>query len=70
MAITVNGTELTDQDIERAYLTDWRKRYRGETCAVLLPGDTEQVARVVRLARQALMQYCPNVALAKPGRMA
>ena len=31
------------------YLTDWRKRYTGQALAVVLPGDTAQVAAVVQL---------------------
>lgn len=31
------------------YVTDWRKRYRGQALAVALPGDTAQVAAVVQL---------------------
>ncbi|MDY0331015.1 MAG: FAD-binding oxidoreductase [Thiomonas sp.] len=31
------------------YLTDWRKRYQGRALAVVLPGDTAQVAGVVQL---------------------
>ncbi|OTP69431.1 FAD-binding oxidoreductase [Caballeronia sordidicola] len=51
---------LTDSHDTAPYLTDWRKRYRGETCAVLLPGDTEQVARVVRLAREHRVPIVPQ----------
>jgi len=31
------------------YVTDWRKRYRGQALAVALPGDAAQVAEVVQL---------------------
>ncbi|MCK9513652.1 MAG: FAD-binding oxidoreductase [Pigmentiphaga sp.] len=42
---------LTGADAE-PYLTDWRRRYTGRAVAVVRPGDTEQVAQVVRLCLQ------------------
>jgi FAD/FMN-containing dehydrogenase len=41
---------LTDAHDTAAYLTDWRRRYTGAACAVLRPGTTEEVAKLVRLA--------------------
>ncbi|MGC9162100.1 MAG: FAD-binding oxidoreductase [Thiomonas sp.] len=40
---------LTDARDCAPYLTDWRKRYRGRALAVVLPGNTAQVAEVVQL---------------------
>ncbi|MGC8507926.1 MAG: FAD-binding oxidoreductase [Thiomonas sp.] len=40
---------LTDAQDCAPYLTDWRKRYLGQALAVVLPGDTAQVAEVVQL---------------------
>jgi FAD/FMN-containing dehydrogenase len=40
---------LTDAQDCAPYLTDWRKRYRGQALAVVLPGNTAQVAEVVQL---------------------
>ncbi|WP_438393353.1 FAD-binding oxidoreductase [Caballeronia sp. DA-9] len=51
---------LTASHDTAPFLTDWRKRYRGETCAVLLPGDTQQVARAVRLAREHRVPIVPQ----------
>ena len=41
---------LTEPHDTAAFLTDWRRRYTGATCAVLRPGTAEEVAAIVRLA--------------------
>jgi FAD/FMN-containing dehydrogenase len=51
---------LTEFHDTEPYLVDWRKRYRGEACAVLLPADTEQVAAIVRLAREHRIAIVPQ----------
>lgn len=51
---------LTDDHDTEPYRVDWRKRYRGNACAVLLPADTEQVAGVVRLAREHRVAIVPQ----------
>ncbi|SAK47879.1 FAD linked oxidase domain-containing protein [Caballeronia hypogeia] len=51
---------LTDDHDAAPYVTDWRKRYRGSACAVLLPADTGQVAAVVRLAREHRVALVPQ----------
>ncbi len=38
---------LTDEAEKAGYLTDWRRRYRGEALAVVRPRTTDEVARVV-----------------------
>jgi FAD/FMN-containing dehydrogenase len=58
---------LTEAHDTAAYLTDWRQRYSGATCAVLRPGTTEEVAALVRLAashRVALVPQGGNTGLA------
>lgn len=58
---------LTEPHDTAAYLTDWRRRYSGATCAVLRPGTTEEVATLVRLAashRVALVPQGGNTGLA------
>jgi len=40
---------LTDSDMKAGFESDWTGRYRGPAVAVVRPGDTEQVAGVVRL---------------------
>lgn len=42
------------------YGTDWRGRYRGDALAVVLPGDTKQVATVVRAAAAAGVAIVPQ----------
>src|SRR5258707_1167483 len=51
---------LTDAHDTAPFLTDWRKRYHGQTCAVLLPGTTEQVAKAVQLAREFRVPIVPQ----------
>ena len=41
------GNVLVDADAA-AYATDWRERYRGRPLAVVRPGSTDEVAKVVR----------------------
>lgn len=41
---------LTDADVRAGYETDWTGRYRGTAVAVVRPGSTEEVVRVVRAA--------------------
>jgi FAD/FMN-containing dehydrogenase len=58
---------LTDAHDTEPFLVDWRKRYRGAACAVLLPADTRQVADVVKLAhahRVAIVPQGGNTGLA------
>ncbi len=39
-------------DLAQPYLVDWRKRYRGEALAVVRPGNTQEVAALVRLCNE------------------
>jgi FAD/FMN-containing dehydrogenase len=51
---------LTDSHDMAPFLTDWRKRYRGQACAVLLPANTDEVAALVRLAREYRVAIVPQ----------
>jgi FAD/FMN-containing dehydrogenase len=42
------------------YCTDWRGRYTGEPLAIVSPGDTPQVAEVVRLCADAGVAVVPQ----------
>lgn len=42
------------------YLTDWRGRFTGRARAVLLPGDTAEVAQLVRLCAEAGVPIVPQ----------
>lgn len=44
----VGAEQVLTGETAKPYLTDWRGRYTGEALAVVRPGDTEQVAAVVR----------------------
>ncbi|WP_416762980.1 FAD-binding oxidoreductase [Roseateles sp. So40a] len=48
-----------DHDLS-AYERDWRKRYIGRALAVVRPGDTEEVAAVVALAREHGVALVPQ----------
>jgi FAD/FMN-containing dehydrogenase len=50
---TVGDAEVvTDPDLTSAYATDWTRRWRGTTCAVVRPADTAEVAGLVAEARE------------------
>ena len=54
------GAVLTaDSDIA-PYVEDWRGRYRGLACCVVLPSGTEQVAAVVRACARAQVPVIPQ----------
>jgi len=42
---------LTDPQVRAAYETDWTRRYRGESLAVVRPASTQEVAAVVGTCR-------------------
>ena len=42
------------------YCTDWRGRYSGKALAVVLPGDTQQVAAVVALCAEHSIAIVPQ----------
>ncbi|MBU3651001.1 MAG: FAD-binding oxidoreductase [Limnohabitans sp.] len=50
---------LTEGDLS-AYEVDWRKRSRGKALAVVRPGNTEEVAAVVRACAQAGVTLVPQ----------
>ncbi|MEI6002311.1 FAD-binding oxidoreductase [Paraburkholderia bengalensis] len=51
---------LIDPRDTAPWLTDWRRRYTGSACAVLLPSTAEEVAAVVRLANQHRVAIVPQ----------
>ncbi|MBY4945464.1 FAD-binding oxidoreductase [Cupriavidus respiraculi] len=51
---------LVDGADKAPYLTDWRRRYRGEAVAVLLPGTTEEVAAVVHACHAHHVSIVPQ----------
>ncbi len=51
--------KVSAQDLE-PYSTDWRKRYVGKPLAVLLPGNTQQVSEIVRLANRLKVSLVPQ----------
>jgi FAD/FMN-containing dehydrogenase len=51
---------LTEDADTAAYLTDWRKRYRGKALAVVRPATTAEVAQVVRACVAARAPIVPQ----------
>ncbi|MBI4996692.1 MAG: FAD-binding oxidoreductase [Rhodocyclales bacterium] len=51
---------LTAPDDVAPYVSDWRGRYTGTALAIVRPGDTPQVAEVVRLCAQAGIAIVPQ----------
>ena len=51
---------LTAESDLRGYVEDWRGRYRGAACCVVLPSGTEQVAAVVRACAEAGVPVVPQ----------
>lgn len=44
----------------QAYVTDWRKRFKGKALAILRPGTTEQVAQLVKLCNTHMIAIVPQ----------
>ncbi|WP_420474151.1 FAD-binding oxidoreductase [Noviherbaspirillum sp. ST9] len=51
---------LTDASDMAGYLTDWRRRFTGKALAVVKPGNTEQVAAIVRLCNTYRVPVVPQ----------
>lgn len=59
-AVVGSNRVLSDPAGMAPYLTDWRGRYSGDALAVVFPGDTDQVAGVVRLCAQTGVSIVPQ----------
>ncbi len=51
---------LTREEDKAPYLTDWRKRFTGKALAVLLPGNTVEVAKIVKLCAASQIAIVPQ----------
>ncbi|ACL56460.1 FAD-binding oxidoreductase [Methylobacterium nodulans] len=60
IALVGRQNVLLPGDDQEPYLVDWRGRYRGEAAAVVRPGSTEEVSRVVRLSYEAGVAIVPQ----------
>jgi len=57
----LGGAHVIANDADMApYLRDWRGRFTGRALAVLRPGDTEQVAAIVRLCVECRVPMVPQ----------
>jgi FAD/FMN-containing dehydrogenase len=52
-AIVGSGHVLLDRDVRASYETDWTGRFTGESCAVVRPATTAEVARVLAACADA-----------------
>jgi FAD/FMN-containing dehydrogenase len=59
-AVVGDAHLLTDAADMAPYSTDWRGRYTGLPLAIVSPGDTPQVAEVVRLCAEAGVAVVPQ----------
>jgi len=50
----------TDSQEIAPFLTDWRKRYSGLSRAVIFPGSTEEVARIMRICHDHRIAVIPQ----------
>src|SRR4051794_22472321 len=59
---TIVGREqvVTDREVAAGYCVDWTGRFRGATPAVVRPGNTEEVAAVVRICTTAGLAVVPQ----------
>ena len=51
---------ITDRTEIDPWLTDWRRKFHGETRAILSPASTEEVATIVRLAAKHRVPLVPQ----------
>jgi FAD/FMN-containing dehydrogenase len=51
---------VTEPAEQEAYLTEWRRLYRGKTPMVLRPGSTEEVSRILALAHETGTAIVPQ----------
>ena len=58
-AISEDGAVLTGE-AAKPYCTDWRGRYSGDALAVVFPGDTQQVSKVVSLCVASNIAIVPQ----------
>jgi len=59
-AITGERYVLTEDDETAPYLTDWRGHYTGKAMAVIRPGSTDDVARIVGYANHHHLPIVPQ----------
>ena len=51
---------ITDRGDIEPWLTDWRRKYHGETRAILSPASTDEVAAIVKLAAEHRVALVPQ----------
>jgi len=56
----VGADHVLSGETAAPYCTDWRGRYSGEALAVVLPGNTQQVAAVVALCAEHRIAIVPQ----------
>src|SRR6185437_9018419 len=51
---------IRDEEAMSPYLVEWRDRYRGKAALVLKPGQTEEVAAILKLANDTKTAIVPQ----------
>lgn len=51
---------LIQEEDKAPYLTDWRKRFTGKALAVLLPSNSTEVAKIVKLCAESQIAIVPQ----------
>jgi FAD/FMN-containing dehydrogenase len=59
-AITGADHVLTDPDVTDGYTTDWTRRFHGQARCVVRPGNTDEVAAVMRACARAAVPVVPQ----------
>ena len=58
---TVGANHVLTGDTDIApYLTDWRRRFTGKALAIIKPGNTDEVAAIIRLCNQFRVPVVPQ----------
>jgi FAD/FMN-containing dehydrogenase len=60
MRIVGEGHAVRGAEAMAPYLEEWRDRYHGKAALVLKPGDTEQVAAILKLANETKTAIVPQ----------
>ena len=51
---------IRDEAAMAPYLVEWRDRYRGKAALVLKPGETEEIAAILKLANESKTAIVPQ----------
>ncbi len=61
--ITGPAHALTDPNLQRPYLVEWRDKYVGRSPLILRPGTVDEVSKSLRFAMKPASASCPRQAI-------